>query len=84
MLWVVVEFFVLVAWCVFIIVWIEVWVVGIDFVYGMWVDDVVVGGCGLYFCGVVGGFEIGYWVYVGWLCRGYVIAVVVGFIGVAF
>lgn len=64
--------------------WTEAWVAGTDFVYGMWADDAVVGGCGLHSRGAVGGLEIGYWVHAGRLRRGYAAAAAAGLTGAAF
>lgn len=64
--------------------WTASWLAGTDFTYGMWVDDAVVGGCGLHARVATGGLEIGYWVHAGRLRRGYATAAAAGLTGAAF
>lgn len=64
--------------------WGEAWLAGREYVYGMWVDDAVVGGCGLHARVAPGGLEIGYWVHAGHLRRGYATAAAAGLTGAAF
>lgn len=54
--------------------WQESWEAGTDYHFGMWVDDVVVGGCGLHARIAPNGLEIGYWVHAGHLRKGYATA----------
>ena len=54
--------------------WQEAWLAATDHHFGMWLDDVVVGGCGLHARLTGPGLEIGYWVHAGHLRRGYATA----------
>lgn len=64
--------------------WIDEWGAGTSYVYGMWVDEAVVGGCGLHARLTGPGLEIGYWVHAGHLRRGYATAAAAALTSAAF
>ena len=50
------------------------WDAGVEFVYGMFLDGIPVGGCGLRTGTGDGALEIGYWVHIGHVGRGFATA----------
>jgi RimJ/RimL family protein N-acetyltransferase len=57
---------------------------GGDRLYGLWIGDTVVGGCGLHDRIGPGGLEIGYWVHAGFVRRGLATEAVRKLVAVAF
>ena len=64
--------------------WARQWAAGREYVYGMWAEGTVVGGCGLHARLAGPGLEIGYWVHAGHLRRGYATSAAGGLTSAAF
>jgi RimJ/RimL family protein N-acetyltransferase len=64
--------------------WSEGWVTQTDFSYGVFLDDAVIGGCGLHPRIGPGGLEIGYWVHVDHTGRGVATAAAGALVSAAF